>query len=99
MKAVKLYITADEIKDKLGAEYKDSNVLFIKSEIGNDNTLTFECIITDEEINRENNREKLVHIKNPYFYENVLKMANVSGITFEECLEYLPKVIEEFQTK
>ena len=99
MKIVKLYITPNDIKDKLDGKYKDSNVIFTKSEIGIDNTLTFECIITDEDIDKDNKRERLVYIENKSLYDNVREMADVTGITFDECLEYVTKAMELYQTK
>lgn len=61
MKIVKLYIDDDFIKSKLGDEYYDCSVIFKDAAIGNDNTLTFECIVTDEKItNNDISREKII---------------------------------------
>lgn len=50
MKAVNLYIDGNFIKEKLGVEYADSNVIFTRADIGIDNTVTLTCLITDESI-------------------------------------------------
>jgi hypothetical protein len=99
MKIVKLYITTDDIKEKLGIEYENSSILFTKSEVGSDNTLTFECVVTDEEINLESKRERLVYIENKLLYDNVKKLSAMTSITFDECLEYITKAIESLKTK
>ena len=53
MKTVRLYIDEDFIKEKMGDEYKNSNVIFTRADIGIDNTVTFTCLITEEGIINE----------------------------------------------
>lgn len=61
MKIVKMYLDDEFIKSKLGDEYKNCNVIFKDAVIGLDNTITFECIITEEEIpNNDVRRTKII---------------------------------------
>lgn len=55
MKSIKLYIDENYIKERLGEEYKDCNVIFANSNIDRDNTLNFECLVTEENIPDRNN--------------------------------------------
>ena len=47
-KTVRLFIDEDFIKEKLGKEYEGCNIIFKNANIGNDNTLEFTCIATNE---------------------------------------------------
>lgn len=50
MKRFRLYITEEDIKNKFGKEYMNSNVIFTNTIIGLDNTVTFEGILVNEDV-------------------------------------------------
>lgn len=61
IKIVKLYLDEEFIKSKLGEEYQNCNVIFKDAVVGVDNTITFECIVTEEDIsNSDLRRYKIV---------------------------------------
>lgn len=49
MKVVKLYITQEDIKDKLGEQYKNHTVIFTNNRVCMDGSLEFECLLVKEE--------------------------------------------------
>lgn len=103
LKMVKLYLTPDDIKAKLGEEYKNSAVLFTKSNIGNDNCLEFECFITDaDNMSRNERRERLIDqvpSDNDIIMLNAEMLSEISSMTLGESVDYLNNVIASFKLK